>query len=51
MERAEGWQRTETECWRRRVCPFTNSDLSRTGDDLRREAEAIEITMMIILSL
>lgn len=46
MLRAEedtGWQRTAvaTAGWRRRGCPLTNSDLSRTGDDLRRDADAI----------
>ena len=30
---------TDTELWRR-VWPFTQSDLSRTGDDLRRDGAA-----------
>ena len=39
-EGATGLQRTtEAEVWRR-DWPFTHSDLSRTGDDLRREADA-----------
>lgn len=36
-----GWHRTIAEGWRR-LWPLTHSDLSRTGDDLRRDADAIE---------
>uniref|UniRef100_A0A2P2Q1X0 Fructose-bisphosphate aldolase n=1 Tax=Rhizophora mucronata TaxID=61149 RepID=A0A2P2Q1X0_RHIMU len=38
---AAAWHRTmEAEGWRR-VWPFTHADLSRTGDALRSDAEAI----------
>lgn len=41
---------TETEGWRR-VWPFTHSDLSSTGADLRRDAEAIAFFALLTLLL
>lgn len=35
----------DTEVWRS-VWPFTHSDLSRTGDDLRRVADAEAIVLV-----
>lgn len=48
MVREDGaieWLRTAETAggWRRGWEPLTNSDLSRTGDDLRKDAEAIVI--------
>lgn len=45
-----GLQRTAAavEGWRRRAWPLTNSDLSRTGDDLRSDAEAIAMFNKIL---
>ncbi|WP_422482715.1 hypothetical protein, partial [Pleomorphochaeta sp. DL1XJH-081] len=47
---AVGLQRTAAaEGWRRRVWPpLTKSDLSRTGDDLRSEAEAIAMSVVLV---
>lgn len=48
-EGATGLQRTtETEGWRS-DWPFTHSDLSRTGDDLRREADAMVYSCYLLI--
>ena len=39
---AVGWKRTAERGGWRRDWPLTHSHLSRTGEDLRREAEAID---------
>lgn len=39
------------EGWRRSVCPFTHSDLSRTRDDLKQDAEAEAIVLTLTHSL
>lgn len=46
---AVGLHRTEAaEGWRRRDWPLINSDFSRTGDDLRSDAEAITYLFKIL---
>nr|GMC85265.1 hypothetical protein Iba_chr04cCG19530 [Ipomoea batatas] len=47
-EEGAEWHRTrDIEGWRR-ACPFKNSVLSRTGDDLRRDADVEAIVLLLV---
>lgn len=50
-EGAVGWHRIMEAEGCRRDWPFTNSDLSRTGEDLRSDAEAIFFFFLPFLAL